>query len=201
MSRFVLRSCSEHSLLRSSLCLRWHQQVYRCSAAKGSHASHTIISAASSINSARLLHNSAYRYRSGRDAPSEPPPTDFNELNVLGDVPAPSTSVDVCMYDGFGLNSGITITGGNGALLVNGEAFAWRPWEAKGSMELVNKKGQFEIPKEAFGVFDLLWPRPGTFPRLFFLSLLNLSKYFGPPRVWIVTLNVPSLRASSCLTP
>ncbi|KAF5130468.1 NADH dehydrogenase [ubiquinone] 1 alpha subcomplex assembly factor 3 [Metarhizium anisopliae] len=75
-------------------------------------------------------------------------------------MPAPSTSVDVCMYDGFGLNSGLTITGGNGALLVNGEAFAWRPWEATGSMELVNKKGQFDLPKEAFGIFDLLWPRP-----------------------------------------
>jgi hypothetical protein len=66
------------------------------------------------------------------------------------------------MYDGFGLNSGLTITGGDGALLVNGEAFAWRPWEAKESMELVNKKGQFELPVEAFGVFDVLWPRPGT---------------------------------------
>lgn len=71
------------------------------------------------------------------------------------------------MYDGFGLNSGLTITGGNGALLVNGEAFAWRPWEATGSMELVNKKGQFDLPKEAFGIFDLLWPRPGMFQRSF----------------------------------
>ncbi|KAG8424216.1 hypothetical protein J3458_001036 [Metarhizium acridum] len=75
-------------------------------------------------------------------------------------MPAPSTSVDVCMYDGFGLNSGLTITGGNGALLVNGEAFAWRPWEATESMELVNKKGQFDLPKDVFGIFDLLWPRP-----------------------------------------
>ncbi|KHO01150.1 NADH dehydrogenase [ubiquinone] 1 alpha subcomplex assembly factor 3 [Metarhizium album ARSEF 1941] len=75
-------------------------------------------------------------------------------------MPAPSTSVDVCMYDGFGLNSGLTIKDGNGALLVNGEAFAWRPWEAKESMELVNGKGQFELPREAFGVFDILWPRP-----------------------------------------
>ncbi|KAL3955935.1 hypothetical protein ACCO45_008781 [Purpureocillium lilacinum] len=82
-----------------------------------------------------------------QDVPKEPPPTDLNELNVLGNTPAPSTSVDVCTYDGFGLNSGVTITGGNGALLVNGEAFEWRPWE-------------FELPKEAFGLFDMLWPRP-----------------------------------------
>ena len=65
------------------------------------------------------------------------------------------------MYDGFGLNSGIRIGEGNGALLVNGEAFEWRPWEATGKMELVNAKGQFDLPPEAFSVFDVLWPRPG----------------------------------------
>lgn len=80
---------------------------------------------------------------------------------MLGSVPVPSTSVDVCMHDGFGLNSGITIAGGDGALLVNGEAFAWRPWEVSGKMKLVNEKGQFEVPAEAFGLFDVLWPRPG----------------------------------------
>ncbi|QYT02953.1 Alkaline phosphatase [Trichoderma simmonsii] len=86
--------------------------------------------------------------------------TSFSELDVLGSVPVPSTSVDVCMHDGFGLNSGITIAGGDGALLVNGEAFAWRPWEVSGKMKLVNEKGQFEVPAEAFGLFDVLWPRP-----------------------------------------
>ncbi|KAL6895454.1 hypothetical protein HDV57DRAFT_479518 [Trichoderma longibrachiatum] len=86
--------------------------------------------------------------------------TSFSELDVLGSVPVPSTSVDVCMHDGFGLNSGITIQGGDGALLVHGEAFAWRPWEASGRKRLVNDKGQFELPEEAFGLFDVLWPRP-----------------------------------------
>ncbi|KAG5951616.1 hypothetical protein E4U58_001127 [Claviceps cyperi] len=79
---------------------------------------------------------------------------------MLGDVPPPSTSVDVCMHDGFGLNSGITIKDGDGALLVNGEAFSWRPWKGRESMELTNKKGQFDLPLEAFGLFDILWPRP-----------------------------------------
>lgn len=69
------------------------------------------------------------------------------------------------MQDGFGLNSGITITGGDGALLVNGEAFSWRPWVANGNKSLVNKKGQFEIPAEALSMFDMLWPRPGKFAR------------------------------------
>lgn len=93
--------------------------------------------------------------------PSERPVTDFSSLDVLGNTPAPSTSVDVCTYDGFGLNSGVTIGGGDGALLVSGEAFSWRPWEEIGEKRLLNKKGQFEIPKEAFGVLDVLWSRPG----------------------------------------
>lgn len=80
---------------------------------------------------------------------------------MLGDAPVPSTSVDTCFEDGFALNSGVRIADGNGALLAHGEAFAWRPWEAVGKMEVVNKKGQFELPKEAFGLFDLIWPRPG----------------------------------------
>lgn len=66
------------------------------------------------------------------------------------------------MYDGFGLNSGITIGDGDGALLVSGEAFSWRPWEAVGEKKLLNKKGQLELPRKAFGVLDVLWPRPGT---------------------------------------
>lgn len=65
------------------------------------------------------------------------------------------------MYDGFGLNSGVTISDGNGVMLVDGEVFNWRPWEAKGSMNLANKKGQFDIPAQSFALFDLIWPRPG----------------------------------------
>ena len=84
----------------------------------------------------------------------------------MGGTPPPSTSVDVCMSDGFGLNSGITITDGDGAMLVNGEAFAWRPWRITGKMELVNKKGQFELPQEAFSMLGMLWPRPGMMAAL-----------------------------------
>ncbi|TDZ18745.1 NADH dehydrogenase [ubiquinone] 1 alpha subcomplex assembly factor 3 [Colletotrichum orbiculare MAFF 240422] len=86
--------------------------------------------------------------------------TNFGELDVLGNTPTPSTSIDVCMSDGFALNSGVKILDGNAALLVGGEAFEWRPWEAKGSMNLINAKGQFEVPPESFGVLDLLWPKP-----------------------------------------
>lgn len=111
----------------------------------------------------KYFHTVPSRRKGQGQPPAQAPPTDFGELDVLGNTPVPSTSVDVCMYDGFGLNSGTTVTDGNGVLLIDGEVFNWRPWEAKGSMELANKKGQFEIPREAFAVFDLLWPRPGTF--------------------------------------
>lgn len=86
----------------------------------------------------------------------------LNDFNVLGNTPAPATSVDVCLRDGFALNSGATITGGSGVLLVDGEAFEWKPWEALGHKNLLNKKGQFDLPAEVLGVFDVLWPRPGT---------------------------------------
>ncbi|OLN85503.1 NADH dehydrogenase [ubiquinone] 1 alpha subcomplex assembly factor 3 [Colletotrichum chlorophyti] len=86
--------------------------------------------------------------------------TDFGEMDVLGNTPAPSTSIDACVWDGFHLNSGVKIMDGDGALLVGGEAFAWRPWDAKGEKKLINAKGQFELPAEAFGLLDLVWPRP-----------------------------------------
>lgn len=64
---------------------------------------------------------------------------------------------------------------GNGVMLIDGEVFNWRPWEAKGSMTLANKKGQLELPAEAFAVFDLLWPRPGTLV----LNILALHSLFN----------------------
>jgi NADH dehydrogenase [ubiquinone] 1 alpha subcomplex assembly factor 3 len=85
---------------------------------------------------------------------------------VLGNTPAPSTSIDACLWDGFHLNSGVKIGGGSGALLVGGEAFAWRPWEAGGAageMRMVNGKGQFDVDDEVWGLLELLWPKPGMY--------------------------------------
>lgn len=97
--------------------------------------------------------------------------TDFGTLNVLGNTPAPSTSVDACLWDGFHLNSGLKIVGGSGVLLVAGEAFAWRPWEAsvgEGKFRMVNEKGQFEVADEVWGLLELVWPKPGMLPFRFF---------------------------------
>ncbi|KAF7559435.1 hypothetical protein G7046_g4719 [Stylonectria norvegica] len=112
------------------------------------------------VPSARRAFHDVRSRRKRQEVPAHNGPTDFNELDVLGNTPAPSTSVDVCMYDGFGLNSGVTVTDGNGVLLVDGEVFKWRPWEVKGTFTLLNQKGQVELPTEAFALFDLIWPRP-----------------------------------------
>ncbi|CAK7267987.1 hypothetical protein SEPCBS119000_002831 [Sporothrix epigloea] len=84
--------------------------------------------------------------------------TDFNSLNIFGDTPVPSTSVDICYSNGFKLNSGLQTLDGSGLLLVGGEAFAWRPWGDK--TRLVNAKGQWEVDSSAFGLLSLIWPRP-----------------------------------------
>jgi NADH dehydrogenase [ubiquinone] 1 alpha subcomplex assembly factor 3 len=85
-------------------------------------------------------------------------------LDVLGNTPAPSTSIDACLWDGFYLNSGVKIVGGSGVLLIAGEAFTWKPWEASaagGKLRMVNEKGQFEVADEAWGLLELVWPKPG----------------------------------------
>ncbi|KAF9892597.1 hypothetical protein FE257_000999 [Aspergillus nanangensis] len=89
--------------------------------------------------------------------------TDFAALDVLGSIPQPTTAVDATLDTGFHLNNGLKVSGGDGVLLVGGEAFAWRPW--KGTAEgtktaMVNQKGQFEVAKDAWGVLDVVWPRP-----------------------------------------
>lgn len=106
--------------------------------------------------------------------------TDFTAMNILSATPAPTTAVDACMDDGFALNSGLKVTG-SGVLLLGGEAFKWRPWLKEGRKEgtigagaigddikgirspggkLLNKKGQWEVDRAAWGVLDLAWPKP-----------------------------------------
>ncbi|KAJ6074547.1 uncharacterized protein N7446_002324 [Penicillium canescens] len=86
--------------------------------------------------------------------------TDFAALNVLGNIPAPTTAIDATLDSGFHLNNGVKVTGGDGLLLVGGEAFAWRPWKAvEGAKDdrdakdnMINAKGQFELDESVWGV-------------------------------------------------
>ncbi|KAI1265233.1 hypothetical protein F5Y18DRAFT_63234 [Xylariaceae sp. FL1019] len=98
--------------------------------------------------------------RRGQNESDEPPPTDFAAMDVLGNTPVPSTAVDICMSDGFQLNSGAKILDGSGVILVGGEAFKWQPWLPRGEHRLLNAKGQWDIPNESLGLLSLLWPRP-----------------------------------------
>jgi NADH dehydrogenase [ubiquinone] 1 alpha subcomplex assembly factor 3 len=126
-------------------------------------------------NQTRLLHFSRTeavyspshppKSRNRGPASTESTQTDFSKLDVLGGAPVPSTSVDACLRDGFKLNNGLTIAGGAGVLLVGGEAFSWRPWDAreKGGSNLLNSKGQWEVANEAWGILELVWPKPGMY--------------------------------------
>ncbi|KAJ5095781.1 hypothetical protein NUU61_005137 [Penicillium alfredii] len=94
--------------------------------------------------------------------------TDFAALNVLGNIPAPTTAIDACLDSGFHLNNGVKVTGGDALLLVGGEAFSWRPWKAvEGAVDdraakaaMLNSKGQFELDERVWGLLDVVWPRP-----------------------------------------
>ncbi|KAK2871747.1 hypothetical protein FQN49_002872 [Arthroderma sp. PD_2] len=118
-----------------------------------------------SLSLADLKPKSNYRGPPPEDADAKNM-TDLNSLDILSGVAAPATAIDACHHDGFQLNNGLRIADGNGCLLVDGEAFIWRPWEAASggagskSRSFVNEKGQWEVPEGAWGALRLLWPKP-----------------------------------------
>ena len=111
--------------------------------------------------------------------------TDFNSLDVLGNIPAPTTAIDVCLDSGFHLNSGVKIKNGDGLLLVGGEAFKWRPWKtqegadklglAEARAGMINAKGQFELDEEAWGLLSVVWPRPGMIAPHFLAKAMSMA--------------------------
>ena len=89
------------------------------------------------------------------------------------------------------------IGGGDGCLLLAGEAFAWRPWEAgsrggggggkkaSAMAGMLNTKGQWGVENEAWGALDLVWPRPGNTAPLHALvpfSTPAYKLYYGTAR-------------------
>ena len=89
--------------------------------------------------------------------------TDFTAMDVLSTTPPPTTSIDACLSDGFHFGNGLKITGGSGCLLVGGEAFTWRPWEGRADRRrtMLNGKGQWEAQESAWGLLEVVWPKPG----------------------------------------
>ncbi|ETS83927.1 hypothetical protein PFICI_05803 [Pestalotiopsis fici W106-1] len=149
--RHISHSTSASVRARCSLNLRNQQPVAPNQSSRGSVASfHTTPS----------VHASRAQQPGGN-----PAATSLGLLDVLGNIPAPSTSVDICMSSGFVLNSGARVTDGSGIILIGGEAFRWRPWElspsaSEGKPRLQNKKGQYDVPPPSLSLFAHLWPRP-----------------------------------------
>lgn len=125
-----------------------------------------------------LLQSKPPKSRDRGPKSNEDTQTDFSALDVLRNTVAPATSIDACTGDGFALNNQMRISG-CGILLIGGEAYRWRPWLSQGRKEgtiaeggtgddvmtgkLLNAKGQWEVQEQAWGVLELLYPKPGMF--------------------------------------
>ena len=143
-------------------------------------------SAVASARQARFLHTTRPallqskppKTRDRGPKSDEDTQTDFSALDVLRNTVAPATSIDACTGDGFALNNQMRISG-CGILLIGGEAYRWQPWLREGRKEgtvagggtgddmmtgrLLNAKGQWEVQERAWGVLELLYPKPGMF--------------------------------------
>ncbi|KAI8932489.1 hypothetical protein NX059_010672 [Plenodomus lindquistii] len=126
---------------------------------------------------AQLLQSRPPQTRDRGPKSDEDTQTDFGALDVLRNTAAPATSIDACTPDGFALNNQMRVSG-CGLFLVGGEAFRWRPWTPQAQAaddalqgRLLNTKQQWEVPASAWGVLELLYPKPdlliiGTGPRV-----------------------------------
>ena len=137
-----------------------------------------------------LVQSRAPKTRDRGPKSNEDTQTDFSALDLLRNTAAPATSIDACTGDGFALNNQMRISG-SGVLLVGGEAFRWRPWLHEqrkegtvgegGSGEdamtgrLLNAKRQWEVPEQAWGVLELVYPKPGM--RQFGLLVLSKTSF------------------------
>lgn len=122
-------------------------------------------------NTRNLKASSPPKSRDRGPASKEDTQTDFGALNVLGGTPPPATSIDATTNDGFAFSNNTKVSG-TGVMLVSGEVFRWRPWVREKSSNdvdgvqkrtLLNAKGQWDVDETAWGVLDVVWPKPGKF--------------------------------------
>ena len=154
-SRFVQSNCIRASQ-SSSPPLRHASTARRCM--------HTTRPLASSYRPSR-----AQDHLSGGN---EQRKTDLGSFDLLRNTTAPATAIDACTNEGFAFDNHMKVSG-CGVILVGGEVFRWRPWlhdeGAVGANDdrpmkgrLLNNKGRFEVKDSAWGVLDLLYPKPGV---------------------------------------
>lgn len=86
----------------------------------------------------------------------------LSSLDVLGSIPAPPSAVEATYIDGFLLNNGVRVH--DGVMLLNNEVFRWQP-ALKGGLEENKAKagGMLELVEEAWGLLDVVYPKPGWF--------------------------------------
>ncbi|KAF2430462.1 hypothetical protein EJ08DRAFT_244543 [Tothia fuscella] len=123
--------------------------------------------------------NRAPKSRDRGPASKEDTQTDFGALNVLGNTPPPASSIESTSTDGFTFDNQLRVSG-CGVLLVGGEVFRWKPWtrnigDEEGGRKMLNGKGQWDVDQGAWGVLDLVWPKPdlliiGTGPTIIPIS-------------------------------
>lgn len=86
----------------------------------------------------------------------------LSSLDVLGSIPAPPSAVEAIYIDGFLLNNGVRVH--DGVILLNNEVFQWRPALNGGPEESKAKaRGMLELVEEAWGLLDVVYPKPGWF--------------------------------------
>lgn len=89
---------------------------------------------------------------------------------MYSDLPEPASAVETIYNDGFLFTSGASFHDGSGAFMVHNEAFKWRPAEVGSEIEAkALKTGVLELAEEAWGMLDVVHPKPGGF----FLLLLG----------------------------
>ncbi|KIW89858.1 uncharacterized protein Z519_09287 [Cladophialophora bantiana CBS 173.52] len=139
----------------------------------------------------RQINPRAPKHRDRGPPSKEDTQTDFSKMDILASagVEEPATSIDACTSDGFHLNNGVQTSGGQGVILVGGEAFLWRPWmptttsaaatdeassggnaasktsgsgtgEYKGFTVFLDPRGMLNFPPSTLGLLSLLYPKP-----------------------------------------
>ncbi|KAI9684173.1 MAG: hypothetical protein M1829_003443 [Trizodia sp. TS-e1964] len=88
--------------------------------------------------------------------------TDFSALDMLSSSAPSPLSIAACLPAGFAFASGARCPAA--CLLLGGEGFEWCPWavtEGVGKpLPVLDALGRYDPPAAAWGVLDLLWPKP-----------------------------------------
>ena len=94
----------------------------------------------------------------GHSSSSSPPSTPgLSGLDIYGDLPNPVNSIEALYDTHFLLTSGIRTAPGSGVFLLNDSVFTWAP-------DAACKDGVVGFGEGAWGVLEVVWPKPGLSP-------------------------------------